>query len=59
MGIVHGRVVVMGNSKLNFAHWKKSIECQYNVLPEWYKNATDKQREVMWVKYLNNEYIGD
>ena len=59
MGIVHGRVVVMSNKKLNFAHWKISIEYKYDVLPEWYKNAIDKQREVMWVKYLNNEYIGD
>lgn len=49
----------MSNKKLNFAHWKMSVEYKYDVLPEWYKNATDKQREVMWVKYLNNEYIGD
>ena len=46
--------------KLNFKNWKLGVECKFDGrLPIWYRDKSDKEREVIWMKYLNNQYIGD
>ena len=63
MGDGHCRVAGMNKlvqDKLNFKNWKLGIECKFDGrLPIWYRDKSDKEREVIWMKYLTDQYIGD
>tara|TARA_R110000823_G_scaffold60019_3_gene143688 strand:+ start:2306 stop:2443 length:138 start_codon:yes stop_codon:yes gene_type:complete len=33
-----------------FRHWQDSIEYKYDILPDWYANASDQQRRQYFLK---------
>ena len=37
-----------------YRRWKDSIEYKYDILPDWYKNASDQQRR----QYFIDDYKG-